>query len=307
MVEYAMLLSLVALALVGAIGGMAGQVGGRFNAISNTLASGGNGGLGPGTTVPDGGGGGTVTPPPTTNNGGSGNNNGGVPDTGGNNGGGNGTAFAVLTEDGQLLFYKRSDIPSDGESFEGRKIKYVYKDIETRRPYNAESNPWYQARTEIRRVEVCDYGIAPVSCAGWFKDLGSLTDCDVSRLDTSKVTDMNNMFASVTLNSLYVSNFDTSSVRDMSQMFYASNIFNNLDLSTFETSKVTNMRQMFQQLSVESLNISGFDTSNVTNMEQMFYDSDKLQIDCSKLDVSKVTKHSYFNFGAPGVIPPAWV
>ena len=57
MVEYALLLSLVALALVGTIGGMAGQVGGRFNAISNTLASGGNGGLG---------GGGTVTPPPTT-------------------------------------------------------------------------------------------------------------------------------------------------------------------------------------------------------------------------------------------------
>ena len=73
MVEYALLLSLVALALVGTIGGMAGQIGGRFNAISNTLASGGNGGLGGGgTTTP--GGGGTVTPPPTT---GTGNNSGG--------------------------------------------------------------------------------------------------------------------------------------------------------------------------------------------------------------------------------------
>ena len=66
MVEYALLLSLVALALVGTIGGMAGQVGGRFNAISNTLASGGNGGLDGGGTTPGGGGGGTVTPPPST-------------------------------------------------------------------------------------------------------------------------------------------------------------------------------------------------------------------------------------------------
>ena len=66
MVEYALLLSLVALALVGTIGGMAGQVGGRFNAISNTLASGGNGGLGPGTTVPDGGDGPTTSPSPSS-------------------------------------------------------------------------------------------------------------------------------------------------------------------------------------------------------------------------------------------------
>ena len=85
MVEYALLLSLVALALVGTIGGMAGQVGGRFNAISNTLAAGGNGGLGGGGTTPGGGsGGGTVTPPPTT---GTGNNNGGNTGTGNNNGG----------------------------------------------------------------------------------------------------------------------------------------------------------------------------------------------------------------------------
>ena len=84
MVEYALLLSLVALALVGTIGGMAGQVGGRFNAISNTLASGGNGGLGPGTTVPNGGNHGNDNSgnPPT-------NNNGNNPQTGNNNGGNN--------------------------------------------------------------------------------------------------------------------------------------------------------------------------------------------------------------------------
>ena len=319
MVEYALLLSLVALALVGTIGGMAGQIGGRFNAISNTLASGGNGGLG---------GGGTVTPPPTTgtgnnngnngntgdnsgtgnNNGGGGNGNGGNADTGNNNDNSGKTAFAILTGDGQLLFYKRENIPSVGETFEGRNVVNVYKDIETNRPYNYDSNPWYQARTVIRRAEVCDYGIAPVSCKGWFAGMEFMVDCDVSRLDTSKVTDMSFMFNRVIrLNNLYVSNFDTSKVTDMSYMFYFFKIPNLLDLSGFDTSHVTNMRKMFQQLSVKSLDISGFDTSNVTNMSEMFFSSDKLQVDCSKLNVSKVTDHSQFNYNAPGVIPPKWV
>ena len=62
MVEYAVLLSLIALALVGPVFGLGQQVGNRFQSITNTLANGGsNSGL------PGGGGdGGGITPPPTT-------------------------------------------------------------------------------------------------------------------------------------------------------------------------------------------------------------------------------------------------
>ena len=84
MVEYAMLLSLVALALVGTIGGMAGQVGGRFNAISNTLGNGlvaNNGGHTTGNNTPGNNPG--ATNPPTNNNG---NNQAGNNNAGNNNG-----------------------------------------------------------------------------------------------------------------------------------------------------------------------------------------------------------------------------
>ena len=86
MVEYALLLSLVALALVGTIGGMAGQVGGRFNAISNTLASGGNDG---GPIAPDPSNSGTVGNHgnnPQTGNNNAGNNNGNIGTDSSNNG-----------------------------------------------------------------------------------------------------------------------------------------------------------------------------------------------------------------------------
>ena len=75
----------------------------------------------------------------------------------------------------------------------------------------------------------------------------SLTSLDVSKFDTSKVTDMGRMFADCSsLTSLDVSKFDTSNVTNMQWMFgdcfklktiYASNNFN--------TSQVSNSDNMF--------------------------------------------------------------
>ncbi len=105
----------------------------------------------------------------------------------------------------------------------------------------------------------------------------------LENLDTSEVTNMKGMFASVgryatTLN-LDVSSFDTSNVETMEQMFLAAgrtaNSVNIIGLNNFVTSNVRNMHAMFEEVAyasnVVSININNWDTRNVTDMSEMFY------------------------------------
>ncbi|MCL2004387.1 MAG: BspA family leucine-rich repeat surface protein [Oscillospiraceae bacterium] len=103
----------------------------------------------------------------------------------------------------------------------------------------------------------------------WFYNA---TTIDVSNLDTSNATNMQEMFkGTYALTSLDVSNFNTSNVTNMSSMFANVKSITSLDLSSFDTSKVIYMGQMFfVSNSLISLNLSSFDTSKVTNMPQMF-------------------------------------
>ena len=69
---------------------------------------------------------------------------------------------------------------------------------------------------------------------------------DLSNFNTSKVTNMINMFAYCSsLTSLDLSSFDTSNVMDMRGMFSGCSSLTSLDLNSFNTSKVTNILQMF--------------------------------------------------------------
>ena len=71
--------------------------------------------------------------------------------------------------------------------------------------------------------------------------------------------------------SIDVSKFDTSKVTNMGFMFYNCPALTSLDLSMFNTSKVTNMYSMFYGCSsLTSLDVSKFDTSQVKNMDYMF-------------------------------------
>ena len=74
------------------------------------------------------------------------------------------------------------------------------------------------------------------------------------------------------LASLDLSKFDTSNVTNMRYMFCSCSSLTSLDVSKFDTSKVTDMRYMFYNCSsLTSLDVSKFDTSSVTNMNEMFY------------------------------------
>ena len=71
-------------------------------------------------------------------------------------------------------------------------------------------------------------------------------EIDVSKLNTSKVINMQGMFDSCPyLTSLDLSNFDTNKVTNMVNMFYNCTGLKELDISNFDTSKVTDMSAMF--------------------------------------------------------------
>lgn len=125
-------------------------------------------------------------------------------------------------------------------------------------------------------------------------------EIDLSRIDTSEVTDMSYMFASCSgLKALDLSQFDTSRVTDMSYMFSGCSKLKSLDVSSFDTSKVTGMSLMFQGCkSLTILNVSSFDTSKATDMSFMFSGCSRLKsLDLSSFDTSQVPYMSYMFAG----------
>uniref|UniRef100_A0A6C0ACB3 BspA family leucine-rich repeat surface protein n=1 Tax=viral metagenome TaxID=1070528 RepID=A0A6C0ACB3_9ZZZZ len=92
---------------------------------------------------------------------------------------------------------------------------------------------------------------------------------DISKWNTSKVIDMNNMFSNSEFNR-DISKWDTSNVTDMSDMFFNSEF--NGDISKWNTSNVTDMICMFTYSDFNG-DISKWDTSKVKDMSWMFYES----------------------------------
>ena len=124
-----------------------------------------------------------------------------------------------------------------------------------------------------------------------FRGCSNLTSLDLSMFNTSKVTSMNMMFYSCSsLINLNLSSFDTSNVTDMSWMIRSCANLSELNLDDFDTSKVTNMQYMFDNCrNLENLNLNSFNTSNVRDMSNMFSACYNLtSLDVSGFDTSNV-------------------
>lgn len=125
-----------------------------------------------------------------------------------------------------------------------------------------------------------------------FEGCKALTSLDLSKFDTSSVTDMSYMFFGCSeLTTLVLSSFDTSQVTDMSYMFNGCSSLKSLNLSSFDTSKVTNMAWMFNGCEkLTSLDLSSFNTSAVTDMARMFNECGSLtSLDLRSFNTSAVT------------------
>ena len=125
----------------------------------------------------------------------------------------------------------------------------------------------------------------------------SFNNLDLSKWNTSKVTNMLSLFRNKLLSGfINLTGWDVSKVTYMGNMFnQATNLSEIKGLEGWNVSNVTNMGGMFNScLTLTTLNVSGWDTSKVTSMYTMFYNCSKLTtLNLSGWNTSNVTYMSY--------------
>ena len=124
-----------------------------------------------------------------------------------------------------------------------------------------------------------------------FYNCNKLTQLDTSSWNTANVTNMAYMFNNCQkLTQIGGSNWDTSRVTTMDSMFINCNELTQLEVSKWNTSKVTNMNTMFKGCkALTQLDVSNWDTSKIENMNMFFYNCKSLtQLNVSNWDTSKV-------------------
>jgi len=110
-------------------------------------------------------------------------------------------------------------------------------------------------------------------CNSMFDGLGNIISVDLSKFDSSKVTNFQCFFYNCkNIKSINLTNFSTSSCLNMAGMFYSCYGLETLNLSSFDTSKVTTFNSMFGDCtSLKSLDLSSFYTPQVKEVQYLFY------------------------------------
>lgn len=135
------------------------------------------------------------------------------------------------------------------------------------------------------------------SMVGLFSYTPASTTLDLSKVNTSKVTDMSYMFAECDAPYLDLSGFDVSNVSNMDHMFYYCNSEMNID--GWDTSKLTNANYMFNNFT-GSIDLSKLDFSSVTNVNYMFGSANTDKINLTGLSFPKTTSLTYMFYQAKG-------
>ena len=110
---------------------------------------------------------------------------------------------------------------------------------------------------------------------------------DLSKVVTSKVTNMAFLFSTSSSFNQDIGNWDTTNVTDMRRMFYGSSAFNR-DIGNWDTSAVIDMGRMFNSASKFNQNIGSWDTSKVKNMYGMFYDASSFNQGISNITLTEI-------------------
>ena len=136
-------------------------------------------------------------------------------------------------------------------------------------------------------------------------EFGQTITTDFTRLCTTRVTDMYNLFLCYEDFNQPIGNWDVSNVTNMSGMFYgecASHLFNQ-NISQWNVSNVTNMHVMFFN-GYFNQPIGNWNVSNVTDMGGMFNYAYTFNQDIADWNVSNVTDMSYMFYGAASFNQP---
>lgn len=237
-------------------------------------------------------------------------------------------AYAIyVASDMSLRFIRTAEPIAVGSTYNGMTVSNVFTGFENTAYQTRAEVPWYDGewytQRNVKKVIVEDK-IQPISTAHWFDYMENCEYLDLTKLDTSKVTNMKYMFSWTGFNVKNftlkgVDNFDVSNVTDMTYTFAytardASSVV--VDLSSWDVSKVCCMLEMFAGMGYFSTtfglgDLSKWNVANVTNMQRMFQQTGyyaSWSVDCRSWDVSKVTNHYHFDFDVyDKVAAPYWV
>ena len=91
--------------------------------------------------------------------------------------------------DKTLYFENISNTLTVGDTYNDKVVSYLFIGFE-KYDFTRSTVPWYPIRTEIKNV-VFNTTISPVSTAYWFSEFFVLENLDLSRLNTTNITNMN--------------------------------------------------------------------------------------------------------------------
>ena len=111
---------------------------------------------------------------------------------------------------------------------------------------------------------------------------------EISTWDTSKVTNMYELFHDARSFNQPLNNWDVSKVTNMAWMFAEATSFNQ-PLNNWNVSKVTNMDRMFASANSFNHPLNNWDVSNVTDMGEMFNGATSFNQPLDNWNVSNVT------------------
>ncbi|MDC1198442.1 BspA family leucine-rich repeat surface protein [Flavobacteriaceae bacterium] len=128
---------------------------------------------------------------------------------------------------------------------------------------------------------------------------------DLTKVVTTKVTDMSNMFFLGVVNGVIISNdfnqpigsWDVSNVTNMANLFWHNYNFDQ-PLGSWDVSNVTDMRGMFDYATSFNHPIGNWNISNVALIEGMFRGASTFNQPISNWDVSKIQKIAIMFYGA---------
>ena len=179
--------------------------------------------------------------------------------------------------------------PPDEVIINGNAVGFSYTEGNT-------ENYKFQLDLEKNIISL-NYNSCPITFKNMFAKIDSLIKVDLSKIDTTNVNDMSQMFSEcILLEEIYMKGLKTSSVTTMDSMFQNCKALTSIDLSNFDTSSVLSMKYMFYFCeTLNSIDVSNFDTSKVKDMDYMFFALKMIKtLDVSNFIFDDVKMYSMF-------------
>ena len=125
---------------------------------------------------------------------------------------------------------------------------------------------------------------------------------DLSKLITTLVTDMSNLFENKTTLTPNISSWDTQNVTTMKAMFKGATLYNG-DISYWNVAKVTDFSELFASTGGFNQDIGSWNTSSATQMDEMFYQAAVFNQDISSWCVPLIQEEPR-NFATESPLSP---